>query len=132
MNRILIITVIVVLTITIIGSSSLTNVQAKGKVTRGSIDCRQIENDNKVTCCQTETGTDGIEITYCTVCDSTNPPSNCSSRMQVQTLSPDMHTSPKGDSNLHQPNLSPSESNEETPQNNGINPQQALTASRSN
>src|SRR4051794_8716980 len=110
MSRILIMTVIVILTITIIGSSSLTNVQAKGKVTRGPITCDE-PLGGKIGCCQTETGSDGIEILYCTVCDSTNPPSNCSSRTMSMPLSPESQSSPKGDSNLHQPNLSPSKSN---------------------
>ena len=83
MNRILIMTAIIVLTVAIISSSFLTNVLAKKKVTRGPIECRVDQDpDTKeytgtITCCQKETDSEGIEITRCTVCDDTSPPSNC-------------------------------------------------------
>ena len=131
MNKILIMTAIVVLIITVIGSSSLTSVLAKGKVTMGPAKCEDL-TDDAVHCCATETGSDGIEITWCTVCDNTNPPSNCTPRgMYNPNLSPDTSTPDDNDITQQQP-LSPSKSNEESNQNNGMNPQQALTSSKSN
>ena len=90
MNRILIMTAIIVLTITIISSSSLTNVFAKGKVTKGPIECNLIPDTadpntgepGLIQCCQTETDSKGVEIKYCTNCDDTVPPSNCGPRFQ--------------------------------------------------
>ena len=92
MNKILIMTAIVVLTITIIGSSFLPNVLAKEKVTSGPVKCGEI-TDGTVHCCQAETGSDGIEIIWCTLCDNTNPPSNCTPRvMWNPDRSPDTTT----------------------------------------
>ena len=92
MNRILIMTAIIVLTITIISSSSLTNVLAKGKVTKGPIECNLIPNSDLIQCCQTETDSKGLEIKYCTNCDDTAPPSNCGPRFQsaYRTLPSDL------------------------------------------
>ena len=33
-----------------------------------------------VECCQTQTDASGLEITYCTICSNTQPPSDCSPR----------------------------------------------------
>ena len=132
MNNISILTIIVVLTMTMIDSSSLTNVLAKGKVTRGPVTCESVEGLGFVTCCQTETGSDGIEIKYCTTCDDTNPPSNCTPRSMWNPDSLSNPTTPGGKDIGQQQPLSPSKSNEQSSQNNGMNPQQALTASKSN
>jgi hypothetical protein len=131
MNRIFIMTFIVILTITIIGSSSLTNVLAKGKVTMGPVNCEELTSDS-VHCCAIETGSDGIEITWCTVCDNTSPPSNCTPRgMYNPNLSPDTST-PDGKDIDKDQILSPPKSNEGSSQKNSMNPQQALTSSKSN
>ncbi len=92
MNRILIMTAIIVLTITIISSSSLTDVLAKGKVAKGPIECNLIPNSDLIQCCQTETDSKGVEIKYCTNCDDTVPPSNCTPRFQsaYRTLPSDL------------------------------------------
>lgn len=37
----------------------------------------------QIECCQTVTDSEGIAITYCTLCDDTEPPSNCSPRYTV-------------------------------------------------
>jgi len=92
MSRILIMTAIIILTITIISSSSLTNVLAKAKVTKGPIECEKVidytthDYNGQIECCQTETDSKGVEIKYCTVCDDTAPPSNCSPREQVREI----------------------------------------------
>jgi hypothetical protein len=130
MNKIFIMTVIVILTITIIGSSSLTNVLAKGKVTMGPYNCEEVSDF--VNCCAVETGSDGIEITWCTICDNTNPPSNCSPRvMSNPDRSPDTST-PDGKDIDKDQIISPPKSNEGSSQKNGMNPQQALSSSKSN
>jgi len=121
MNKILILTFIVILTITIIGSSTLTNVLAKGKTTMGPLNCEEVSDF--VNCCAVETGSDGIEITWCTICDNTNPPSNCSPRvMSNPDRSPDTST-PDGKGIDNDQIISPPKSNEGSSQKNGLNPQ---------
>ena len=52
-------------------------------VKKGPIGCTPNKNPGNVakpgliTCCQTTTDSEGIETTKCTVCDDTQPPSNC-------------------------------------------------------
>jgi hypothetical protein len=42
----------------------------------------------KVGCCQTQTDTkSGLEIKYCTICDDTQPPSNCGPRYEARASS---------------------------------------------
>ena len=131
MNKVLVIFVIFALAITVIGSSSLTSVLAKGKLTMGPVKCGEI-TDETVHCCATETGSDGIEIIWCTLCDNTNPPSNCTPRvMWNPDRSPDT-TTPDGKDIDKDQILPPPKSNEGSSQNNGLNPQQALTTSKSN
>ena len=49
--------------------------------TRGPIECETMYVNTKYVCCQTETDTKTkLEIRWCTVCDNTKPPSNCSER----------------------------------------------------
>jgi hypothetical protein len=97
----------------------------------GLVNCEELTGDS-VHCCATETGSDGIEIRWCTVCDNTNPPSDCTPRgIWNPNLSPDTSTPDGKDIGQQQP-LSPSKSNEGSTQNNGMNPQQALTLSKSN
>ena len=65
----------------ILNSSYRFDVFAKPKLTRGPISCAPLINDDRlVRCCQTQTDSAGLELTYCTFCDNTNPPSNCSPR----------------------------------------------------
>lgn len=53
------------------------------EVKKGPIGCTPLKNSQYLSgpglieCCQTTTDSEGIEITKCTVCDDTNPPSNC-------------------------------------------------------
>lgn len=130
MNKFFIMTIIVIITVTIIGSSSLTSVLAEGEVTIGPANCEEF--DTFVKCCAVETGSDGIEITYCTMCDNTNPPSNCGPRgMENPDLPLDTSTPDGKDIDKDQV-LSPPKSNEGSSQKNGMNPQQALPSSKSN
>lgn len=43
----------------------------------GSAPSSKSDIPGEIRCCQTSTDSEGIEITTCTVCDDTNPPSNC-------------------------------------------------------
>jgi hypothetical protein len=71
----------------IFGSYGRSDVFAKSKVTRSPIECDNLANDNDVIrCCQTETDSKGIAIKYCTFCDNTAPPSNCTPRTQVSEI----------------------------------------------
>ena len=53
---------------------------------KGAISCGGYGNDpvnnpaKRITCCQTFTYSDGVEVTYCAACDNTDPPSNCDPR----------------------------------------------------
>jgi hypothetical protein len=112
----LVIVVISLLVIALIYSSfSRSDVFAKG-VTRGSLDCTSGINGREV-CCQDETGSQGIVIRWCTVCDATSPPSNCSPRFNSGTvpITPPKSNdggSPKDDGVLPQPPLTPPKSND--------------------
>jgi hypothetical protein len=71
----------------IFGSYGRPNVAfAKSKVTRSPIECDVVADNDLLRCCQTETDSKGIAIKYCTFCDNTAPPSNCSPRVQVSEL----------------------------------------------
>ena len=71
----------------IYASYGRSDVFAKPAVTRSPIECDNLANDNDVIrCCQTETDSKGIEIKYCTFCDNTAPPSNCTTRTPVSEL----------------------------------------------
>ena len=127
---------LVTLTIAVISSATLSNVLAKEKVVRGKIECVGAGiNPNSpaltIICCQTETGvSSGIEIRYCTRCDNTNPPSNCTPRW-MDEAPVDNPTGTKEGVDIGQP-LTPSKSNEESSQKSGMNLEQALTTSKSN
>jgi hypothetical protein len=56
--------------------------------TKGPIICRVGYSGFIVYCCQTTTSDDGIEIRWCTMCDNTNPPSNCSPRQPDRNAPP--------------------------------------------
>jgi hypothetical protein len=82
----LVIVVISLLVIALIFSSySRSDVFAKGKVTTGSLDCSSGENGREM-CCQDETGSQGIVIRWCTICDATSPPSNCTPRFNSGSI----------------------------------------------
>src|SRR6266487_4679631 len=50
-----------------------------------------------VECCQTSVDQEGIEITTCTTCDNTNPPSNCSPPYTVRgVVNPTGQPNPAG------------------------------------
>jgi hypothetical protein len=70
----------------IYSSYSRSDVFAKPKVTRGQVECSGKGDPSnpakRIKCCQTETDNKGIEIRWCTVCDNTDPPSNCGPRYQ--------------------------------------------------
>lgn len=56
--------------------------------TRGVIYCSETNDDDKVVCCQTEYDNKGnVVAQWCTTCDHTNPPSNCTPR-EKQTTEP--------------------------------------------
>ncbi|HKO64143.1 MAG TPA: hypothetical protein VJU13_02995 [Candidatus Nitrosocosmicus sp.] len=58
----------------------------KSKVTKGPIECNNYLDNDLITCCQTETDSKGVEIKYCTNCDNTVPPSNCTPRYQAREI----------------------------------------------
>ncbi len=58
----------------------------KAKVTRGPIECDDPDSANLIKCCQTETDSKGVEIKYCTICNGTDPPSNCGPRYSVSEI----------------------------------------------
>jgi hypothetical protein len=86
----LIFVVISVLVVTLIYSSYF--ISDVAGVTRGPITC-QSDFPGYIKCCQTETDDEGLEIKWCTLCDNTNPPSNCSER-EIATEGP--QTPPPG------------------------------------
>ena len=45
----------------------------------GPVKCEAL-TDETSQWCATETGSDGIEIKWCTMCDNISPPSNCTPR----------------------------------------------------
>jgi hypothetical protein len=54
-------------------------------VSRGQIECTIHSGDYKLiygamTCCQTETDQNGLEVKYCTDCQNSTPPYNCGPR----------------------------------------------------
>ena len=55
-------------------------------VTRGPIECNNLPDNDLIKCCQTETDSKGVEITYCTICDNTAPPSDCGPRKPVSEI----------------------------------------------
>jgi hypothetical protein len=70
----------------IFGSYGRSDVFAKPAVTRGPIECDNLFDNDIIRCCQTETDSKGIAIKYCTFCDNTAPPSNCTPRTQVSEI----------------------------------------------
>ena len=82
-GKAMIIVVISLLAIALIpNSSSRFDVFAKAKLTRGPISCAPIINDpnSDLKCCQTETDSAGLELTWCTICASDR--THCTSRYQ--------------------------------------------------
>jgi hypothetical protein len=61
---------------------------AESKVTKGPIECENTTDNKQIYCCQTETDSKGVEIKYCTLCDNTAPPSNCSPRTEARVKLP--------------------------------------------
>src|SRR5919199_6398051 len=66
-------------------SSGIADVYARPKVvSKGSIDCVGKGDAGspakQIACCQDWKYSDGLEVTYCTACDNTDPPSNCGPR----------------------------------------------------
>jgi hypothetical protein len=56
---------------------------AKQKVTSSPVTCSpwgRYATGYWVECCQTQTDASGLEITYCTICSNTQPPSDCGPR----------------------------------------------------
>ena len=105
-RKLLIFVVISLLVIVLICSSySRSDVFAKGKVTRGSLDCTSPAVNGREVCCQDETGSQGIVIRWCTVCDATSPPSNCSPRFNSGSVP-----------------ITPPKSNDNNPPTNDNNP----------
>ncbi|CAN5658832.1 hypothetical protein BH23THE1_BH23THE1_30480 [soil metagenome] len=79
MNNILIINGMALLTAICISGLISLSVMAKEKPFEPTYSCFELAVD-KVKCCQAFTGDDGNLMHYCTVCDNTKPPSNCSPR----------------------------------------------------
>lgn len=139
MNKLATIVIIVTLAAGIIFSSSLSDVFAKGKVTKGPLKCVDALTGSTPTpgvgeyvqCCRTETGSGGIEIRYCTNCNNTSPPSNCGPRYEEQPGSVNPND-PKENDLVEQLSVTPSKSNEKPTQRNDPNLGQQLTPSKSN
>jgi len=118
--------VISLLVIALIFSSySRSDVFAKGKVTTGSLDCTSGINGREM-CCQDETGSQGIVIRWCTICDATSPPSNCTPRFNsgsIPITPPKSNDggSPK-DSGVLPQGTTPPESSVNNPPTNDNNP----------
>lgn len=65
-------------------SSSIT-LEVSG-ATKGVIICSSTNDPSKVLCCQSEFDDKGnVVATWCTTCDHTNPPSNCTPREKATT-----------------------------------------------
>ena len=77
-SKLLLFVVILFLAVT---SSSYLISNSVFAATKGPIECTAL-SDHSTECCQTTTEDDGIEITWCTMCENTDPPSNCSGRYQ--------------------------------------------------
>ena len=129
-NKFLIVPVIFTLVAALFFSS---NVAAKPSVTRGPINCQVWSyNGLWIPCCQTETGKDGIEIQYCSLCQNTSPPSNCESRFQVSPR--DLSNDPTGTkSGIDSGQLStPPKSNDGASSKGGGDVGQPLTSTKGN
>ena len=76
---------LIVLTI----NSSFFSFEVSG-VTRGKIWCMETDSSReKVQCCQSEFDSKGNFLnTWCTTCDNTQPPSNCSPRENANPVAP--------------------------------------------
>lgn len=98
---------------------------AKAKTTLGQVICDNLSGGG-ARCCQTETGSGGIEITYCTGCRNQNPPSDCSPRYQDTDVrnpsgSNEVTEPSNGDGVLEQPATNPSIGNGiNNPTNGGV------------
>jgi hypothetical protein len=66
----------------------ISNAAAAPKVTRGPIECNNILDNDLIQCCQDETDSKGITITWCVNCDNTAPPSDCGPRFQSNEQPP--------------------------------------------
>jgi hypothetical protein len=86
-KRKILIVALLFLSVALIFSSYVrSDVYAKSRVTRGPIECNNLADDELIRCCQTETDSKGVKITYCTVCDNTAPPSNCTPRTEARQI----------------------------------------------
>jgi hypothetical protein len=95
--KLLSVIVIVILTVALICSSTIITqhdvLAKKKKVTvtnRGEISCFNVREGpvKRLACCQDVTYSDGIEVRMCTICDSTQPPSNCGKPFILKTTNP--------------------------------------------
>jgi hypothetical protein len=82
-NKRLIIGVVSLLIVALVYSSFPKSYVAFAAITYGDISCSGEGSLYLVRCCQTQTDDEGIETEWCTWCDNTSPPSNCSPRYQV-------------------------------------------------
>jgi hypothetical protein len=69
-------------------SSASTSIVFAKPVKKGPIECNNSADNLKITCCQTQTSSNGQTATYCTTCDNTAPPSNCGPRFIKQENPP--------------------------------------------
>jgi hypothetical protein len=80
-TKFVIFVVIVFLTISLIYSSFSRPILALKIIKYGEIQCENF-GDRTVKCCQNQTDEKGETHRYCTTCDKTDPPSNCSPRWE--------------------------------------------------
>jgi hypothetical protein len=73
--------VIMFLAISLIYSSFSRPILALKVITYGAIQCENF-GDHTVKCCQNQTDEKGDTHRWCTTCDKTDPPSNCSPRFE--------------------------------------------------
>jgi hypothetical protein len=117
MNNILFLSIIFTMVAVLIYSPVVgPGFSAKAKTSWGPLTCDNLSMGG-ARCCQTETGSDGIEITYCTLCKNQNPPSDCSPRYQDTDVrnpsGPNEVREPNnGDGVLEQPTTNPSTGND--------------------
>lgn len=60
------------------------NVMAKEKPLEQTYDCNVLSGGQYVQCCQAFTQEDGSVKMWCTLCENTKPPSNCTERFHTQ------------------------------------------------
>jgi hypothetical protein len=88
---------------------------------RGPISCKPptgLDLYLSVECCQDETDNKGITITWCTICNNTQPPSHCDPRYQNKENPPVPPKSPPPIVNTEPPSVAPS--NNTSPTTTGL------------